>query len=324
MSNFLKENDWRRIRIYEEYNHNINNGKIMIKERTMKEKITKDSSTIPTGRCADNLCKDNFQKDILEKLSLIAKSLETFKTNYYDRRDLVKSEFLNYYNVDNTITTAGPTNPNDFDSPVYNRERVYESLQRKSPFIQVINHGIDSLYVLVSHIGTTRFTAESRIRPGETKEYMNVYELRLRSPTQGLPYTVTEYKTFEGCCPTSSVVTIPVSVVQLLPIEKALIQNQALPGIGVNWLGANLVPTQTPTMFRVTVTVSIVGVFSVSITNGANTQTVTLNNGIALVPGTLNMFNLLVHNGDVVNFSYSTTTGTIQVFRVQEVDAAVT
>ncbi len=241
----------------------------------------------------------------------------------YSRGDLVKGGFLNYYNLDNTITTAGATDPNDFDSPVYNRERIYESLQRKSPFLQVINHGIDDLFVIVSHAGITRFTAETRLRPGETKEYLNVYELRLRSPTVGLPYTITEYFTHEICCPTAATITTPVSIAQLLPIEKALLQNHALPGIGVDWL-PNIVPTQTPTLFRVMVAVSITGVFSATITYGVVAQTVTFNNGIALVPGALNMFNLLVHQNDVVNFSYSTTGGTIQILRVQEIDAGVT
>lgn len=181
--------------------------------------------------------------DQIKKLSVVITEIPSTYPDAgftaYSRGDLVKGGYLNYYNLDNTIATAGTTNPNDFDSPVYNRERVYESLQRKSPFLQVINHGTDNLFVIVSHAGTTSFTAEVRIRPGETKEYLNVYELRLRSPTQGNSYTITEYYTEEVCCPTLS--TTVASILAQLDVALSTRASEATL-LNVRW-GRNVSPT---------------------------------------------------------------------------------
>lgn len=242
-------------------------------------------------------------------------------TEAYSRGDLVKAGYLNYYNRDNTITAGAASDPNDFDSAVYNRERVFESLQRKAPFIQVINHGTDSLYVIVSHSGATRFTAETRIRPGGTKEFLNVYELRLRSPTVGNAYTVTEYYTEELCCPTSGITIIPVSVAQLVPAEKGVIHNTAVLA-NADFFVAALSPTTTPCAFKIMVAMSAVGVLNATITRGANTQTIHLNNNVNLVADSMYTFEVLLHNGDTFNLQYSQN-ATIQVCRIQEIDAVI-
>ncbi len=112
---------------------------------------------------------------------------------------------INYYNRDQqTISVAGPNppagtnyNPND---PVYgNQELVYDSLHphRRAPRIQIINDATDTitdktLYVISSSDGSN-WTPEATIRIGEARSFYDVWELRLRSPTAGTPYRVTEW-----------------------------------------------------------------------------------------------------------------------------------
>ncbi len=133
-------------------------------------------------------------KKMLEKLTEIATHTATSP----------KSS-INYYNRDQqTISVAGPNppagtnyNPND---PVYgNQELVYDSLHphRRAPRIQIINDATDTItdktiYVISSSDGSN-WTPEATIRIGEARSFYDVWELRLRSPTAGTPYRVTEW-----------------------------------------------------------------------------------------------------------------------------------
>lgn len=121
----------------------------------------------------------------------------------------------NLYDVTNTITTALPSDPGDFENPAYNRERIYEVLGRYADSITIANRGSDNLFVRVSHGGTIAFSREAQIFPGDTKIYYHVYELRLRSPTVGLTYQVSEYYIDLICCPTSGTTIIPVDTTTL-------------------------------------------------------------------------------------------------------------
>jgi hypothetical protein len=110
-----------------------------------------------------------------------------------------------YYNKDKqTIAVAGQNppagtnyNPND---PVYsNAELVYDSLQphRRAPRIQIINDSTDTItdktiYVISTSNGGD-WTPEATIQIGEARSFFNVWELRLRSPTAGVPYRITEW-----------------------------------------------------------------------------------------------------------------------------------
>jgi hypothetical protein len=110
-----------------------------------------------------------------------------------------------YYNKDKqTINVAGPnppvgTNYNP-DDPVYgNQELIYDSLipHRNAPRIQIINDSTDTatdktIYVISSSNGGD-WTPEATIKIGEARSFYNVWELRLRSPTKGIPYRVTEW-----------------------------------------------------------------------------------------------------------------------------------
>lgn len=281
------------------------------------EKKDRNQTTNYISKKSEN---GQYNKNILELKEILKEFINDLKT-YTDAKGWVSiskgpvffNRYSNYYDINNTITTAGPINPNDFDSPVYNVERVFESIDRYAEIIHVINDGTDDLFVIVSHGGRTNFSQETPIFPGEVKQYYNVYELRLRSPTAGLPYRVTEYFLMD------------VSETPLIPTEVATIHNQPLPVANTNWLSTDITPVRIPTTFRIQVSVSIAGTFSAAITNGGNTQVLNFNAvaGPALISGGQYIFELLVHQGDTVNFRYSTTGGTIQVLRVQEIDAAL-
>lgn len=115
--------------------------------------------------------------------------------------DIKIEKYLRYYDRTNTITVAGPTNPNNQDSNVYNVENVDDAIQRCAPFLNIANDGIDNLYVIVSHGGGQTFSQENVLYPGDIKTYKNIYEVRLRSPTAGLSYRVSEYDIYRTCCP---------------------------------------------------------------------------------------------------------------------------
>lgn len=280
----------------------------------MKDQLKKLKEEIKEPQYLKDLSK--YIKNLDSNMTLLASGLKTFTDakswEAIQRGKIEVRRYANYYDVHGTITTAAASDPHDFDSAIYNVERIFESLERFSEIIYIANDGIDSLYVIVSHGGRTRFSTEAIIYPGEIKCYFNVYEVRLRSPTLGLQYRVTEY------CINN------ISEISSIPIEKANLQNQALPAIGANWLTTDITPTNYPTTFMIEVAVSVAGNFSAIVTSAGSSQIVTFNvvPGPALVAGGLYIFNLLVHSGDSINFIYSATGGTIQVFRVQELDSA--
>ncbi len=107
-----------------------------------------------------------------------------------------KKVYGNYYDIDNTITTASLTDPNDPDNSSYNVEQIFVSLERNAEVIYVSNDnpiGGAILYVISSHSGRQGFSRERPIYPQQSKEFYNIYEIRLRSPSVGSPYRVTEY-----------------------------------------------------------------------------------------------------------------------------------
>ncbi len=109
--------------------------------------------------------------------------------------DVVASKIYDdYYDISNTITTAGATDPNDFDSNVYNRETIAIDKGRIAERILVKNDGDDTIFLVISHSGGLSFSAEVPLYTGESKIYYNVHEIRLRSPTQGNSYRVMEYE----------------------------------------------------------------------------------------------------------------------------------
>ena len=108
---------------------------------------------------------------------------------------------------------------------------------------------------------------------------------------------------------------------RLEPVQLANKHNEAVTA-DTDILSAALTPLNYPTLLRVMAAFSAAGVFRAMITRGGNTQTTLFNAGNNLVVGALYIFDLLVHEGGSVNFQYSVN-ATLQILRVQEVDAAV-
>lgn len=274
-------------------------------------------------------------KKVMEQQETLRQLLIVFKDLYGTLSQGAQKE---YYNTPQTVidvgTSAQPNSPDVLSSvgpPAvqgYQREQIYNRLHRIAPRITVINDGRSTggnstLFVISTSDGST-WTSESPVLVGEARTLFNVWELRLRSPVAGSltdfsggVYRVTEYDYWLAY-------TNSISGALFTPIEKALVHNTALPAIGASWLATDITPTNTPSTLRIMVAVSIAGNFQARITNGGNTQVVVFNTvaGPALVAGGLYEFEMLVHAGDTVNFSYSTTGGTIQILRVQEIDAA--
>lgn len=114
-----------------------------------------------------------------------------------DRGKLSRHKFDNYYSITNTIAAAGAVDPQDFDSPVYNIEKVWANLEHNAQNLYILNDepiNGNNLFAIVSHKSVMDFTTEMTIPPQEYLAYSNVYEIRLRSPKQGARYRVTEYK----------------------------------------------------------------------------------------------------------------------------------
>jgi hypothetical protein len=113
-----------------------------------------------------------------------------------DRGELSRHKFDNYYSISNVIAMAGPVDPQDFDSPVYNVEKVWANLEHNAQKLYILNDepiGGVPLFVIVSHKSVMDFTTEMNIPPQEYLSYSNVYEIRLRSAKLGAKYRITEY-----------------------------------------------------------------------------------------------------------------------------------
>lgn len=237
------------------------------------------------------------------------------------------NKYLNYYDRHFTIPRATAADPNDFDSSIYNNNstdssvgisvgtvEIFRELERYADKVRVINDGPDTLFAVISHGGKTNFSKEEPIYAGQYKDFYYVYEMRFRSPTSGLRYRVMEYETEPGGGIVGSA---------FQPIEKAVIHNTALPGIGTNFLATDITPTNSPSAFLISVGISVTGNLSVVYTRALNAQTLILNPiaGPALSAASFYLFEITVHSGDSINFVYSATGGTIQILRVMEVDA---
>jgi len=142
----------------------------------------------------------NFTKLELQQPKQEEEGEEEFKSPFSDNEPILKdtpisiSKHMDYYDNATTITTAASSDPNDFDSAIYNKEEIYKTKGRFSEKIIVKNDGFIDLFVIVSHgTSTTSFSKEVPVYSGEIKTYYNVYELRLRSSVAGHKYRVMEY-----------------------------------------------------------------------------------------------------------------------------------
>jgi len=171
----------------------------MDKDDSSNVRPKKTSDMIVNPALATYILLDDISRGIIKTNNLLKElkgqihdtKLEKIKID--DNKHIEGEVDRNRYDISDTITTAMAEDPDSPDSLDYNRERIFEVLERNANKLQVLNDGDDSLYVRISHSGSTNFSHEATIRAGETKIYDNVYELRLRSPTVDLPYRVTEY-----------------------------------------------------------------------------------------------------------------------------------
>ncbi len=101
-------------------------------------------------------------------------------------------------------------------------------------------------------------------------------------------------------------------------VNRALLHNAAYISPN-NFLGTAIGQTLGASVaFTLMIAMSVGGVFRVTITKAANTQTLDMNSGVALIANALYTFSpVLVFTGDTVNFQYSIN-ATIMIFRVLE------
>ena len=112
----------------------------------------------------------------------------------------------------------------------------------------------------------------------------------------------------------------------LEPRELANVHNTAV-SAATDILSSTIAPSSgTPAklavLFRVQVAMNTAGVFSARITKSSTTVGVNFNSGANLVADSVYIFDLLVHNGDTVNFRHSVE-ATMLVLRVQEIPVGV-
>ncbi len=105
-----------------------------------------------------------------------------------------------------------------------------------------------------------------------------------------------------------------------LPIPKANIFSSAPPGANVDILGADIVPTNSPSTCRVAFVTGIDTVVKSRVTQGATTVDAYLNDSVALVSGSLYIFDIMWESGDALNFQFETD-GMVQVLKAHEIGA---
>ena len=171
----------------------------MDKDDSSNVRPKKTSDMIVNPALATYILLDDISRGIIKTNNLLKELKGQIHDTKLEKIKIDDSKYVdggvdrNRYDISDTITTAMAEDPDSPDSLDYNRERIFEVLERNANKLQVLNDGDDSLYVRISHSGGMNFSHEATIRAGETKIYDNVYELRLRSPTVDLPYRVTEY-----------------------------------------------------------------------------------------------------------------------------------
>lgn len=105
------------------------------------------------------------------------------------------------------------------------------------------------------------------------------------------------------------------------PVEREVQHNVVGYVAGADIIAAALAPIYTPCSFRVEAAFSAGGILSATVTRAANTQVVEFNGGVALNINGLYRFDMMVFEGDTINYRYSVNTN-ILVFRVQEIPSA--
>lgn len=100
--------------------------------------------------------------------------------------------FGTYYNKPETPILVGTAFVPPFDrisnvppgTPGYQREAVWDTLNRLSKRITIINDGTTDIFVIASNDGKA-WSLEAPIRIGEARTFFDIYELRIRGPVAG-------------------------------------------------------------------------------------------------------------------------------------------
>ncbi len=112
------------------------------------------------------------------------------------------------------------------------------------------------------------------------------------------------------------------TLAKMAPIAKGGIFNTAQPAADADLLAAALAPTNSPSVFRVTVCMSNAGLFYARRTVAGVSVNEYFNDNLVLAANAVYCFDLPVRSGDTLNFRYSVTGGTTLVLRVDEIGAA--
>jgi len=102
-----------------------------------------------------------------------------------------------------------------------------------------------------------------------------------------------------------------------LPLEKANVHN-GNKNANIDFLAANITPSDYPVLFRVQVMLPAAGKFTAKISDGTDVLTSHFNGGSNLAASCLYIFDMLVHSGDSVNFQ-SDQNQNGHLLRVQEI-----
>jgi len=102
-----------------------------------------------------------------------------------------------------------------------------------------------------------------------------------------------------------------------IPLEKVNIHN-GNKNAGNDFLTANITPSDYPVLFRIQVMLPSAGKFTAKIKVLTTTLTCHLNGGSNLVASCLYIFDVLMHNGDSINFQ-SNVNQNGHLLRIQEI-----
>ena len=127
------------------------------------------------------------------------------------------------------------------------------------------------------------------------------------------------YKKSKAAVTTETTIIQPAQFVDisklLTPIVKADIHGTN-PGALKDILGADLIPTYPPCLFRTMICIKSSSLFAVIFKNG-NISPLFLNSGIELNAGCAYIFDILVHSEDKINFQVYNNTVIVEL-KVQE------
>ena len=107
----------------------------------------------------------------------------------------------------------------------------------------------------------------------------------------------------------------------MTPISRGFLHNQAYL-TPANFMGAAIYPIISPSLFRCQIACSVAGVFYSTITRAGVTVEPQFNHGVVLPANALFEFDLLVEDGETINYRYSVNC-TILTFKVLEIPSAI-